>query len=162
MASKASFGGHPIHPILVPFPIALWSTSFAMDIWYYFHRNNSWLLISKFLIAAGCLGAVAAAIPGIIDWLALKDPQVKKIANWHARLNVIALILFAINLYFRMQRGGYIVSYRLTIPFLMSFVGVVLIGISGWLGGELAYKYGVGVTPQHDTPEEETAKVRNR
>ena len=67
MASKASIGGHPVHPILIPFPIALWSTSFATDVAFYFFRNSSLILISKFMLAAGCLGAVAAAVPGIID-----------------------------------------------------------------------------------------------
>ncbi len=162
MASKASIGGHPIHPMLVPFPIALWTTSFACDVVFYFTRHPSLLLISKFLIAAGCLGAVAAAVPAIIDWLAIKKPDVKRIADWHARLNIVALVIFGFSLYFRMQTGSHWVGNKLTIPFLLSFVGVILIGISGWLGGELAYKHGVGVAPQHDSPEEETSKVRYR
>lgn len=160
MASKASIGGHPVHPILIPFPIALWSTSFATDVVFYFFRNPSLILISKFMLAAGCLGAVAAAVPGIIDWLSIKDPGVKRIANWHARLNIIALIVFAISLYLRMSTGAHWVNYSLRIPVLLSFLGVILISISGWLGGELAYKHGVGVSPQHDSREEETAKVR--
>jgi uncharacterized membrane protein len=160
MASKASIGGHPVHPILITFPIALWTTSFAVDVFFYFYRNPSLLLISKFMIAAGCLGGIAAAVPGIIDWLAIKDGQVKRVANWHARLNIIALVVFAISLYLRMHAGSPWVGGHLTIPFLLSLLGVVMIGISGWLGGELAYKYGVGVAPQHDTPEEEAAKVR--
>ena len=155
MASKASIGGHPIHPMLVPFPIALWSTSFALDIWFYFQRNPSWLLISKFMIAAGCLGAVAAAIPGIIDWWTLKDPQVVKVANWHARLNIVALIVFSSSLFLRLSSSGHLVGHRLTIPFLLSFVGVILISISGWLGGELAYRYGVGVAPKDKGQEQE-------
>ena len=150
MASKASIGGHPIHPMLIPFPIALWTTSFAVDVLFYFYRNTNLLLISKSMIAAGCLGAVAAAVPGIIDWLAIKDPQVTKVANWHARLNIIALVVFAISLYLRMHAGSLLVGQHLKIPFLLSLLGVVLIGISGWLGGELAYKFGVGVAPQHD------------
>ncbi|HZE73611.1 MAG TPA: DUF2231 domain-containing protein [Pyrinomonadaceae bacterium] len=160
MASKASIGGHPIHPMLVPFPLALWTTSFATDVVFYFNRNASLLLISKFMIAAGCLGAIAAAVPGIIDWLAIKDREVHNIANWHARLNIIALIVFAISLYLRIHAGAHWVSYRLTIPFLLSLFGVVLIAISGWLGGELAYRHGVGVAPQNDTPADEAAKVR--
>jgi uncharacterized membrane protein len=159
MASKASIGGHPVHPILIPFPIALWTTSLAVDVLFYFYRNLSLLLISKFMIAAGCLGALAAAVPGIIDWLAIKNPQVKKVANWHGRLNIIALIVFAVSLYLRMRAGSAWGGKHLTIPFLVSLLGVVLIGISGWLGGELAYRYGVGVAPQHDRPEEEAAKV---
>ncbi|HKP47522.1 MAG TPA: DUF2231 domain-containing protein [Pyrinomonadaceae bacterium] len=160
MASKASFGGHPLHPILIPFPIALWTTSFLADVIFYFQRNSSLNVISKFCLAVGCLGAVAAAIPGIIDWLSIRDPQVTRVANWHARLNVLALIVFAISLYFRMRIGAHWVNYHMRIPFLLSLLGVILISISGWLGGELAYKYGVGVTPQHDSPEEEAAKVR--
>lgn len=160
MASKASIGGHPVHPILIPFPIALWSTSFATDVIYYFFRNDSLALISKYMLAAGCLGALAAAVPGIIDWLSIKDSGVKRIANWHARLNVIALIVFAISLYLRMRIGAHWVDYHIRIPVLLSFLGVILISISGWLGGELAYKHGVGVAPQHDTPEEEAAKAR--
>jgi len=148
MATKASIAGHPIHPMLVPFPIALWSTSFALDIWFYFHRNPNWLLASKFMIAAGCLGALAAAIPGIIDWWALKDQQVVRVANWHARLNIIALIVFAVSLFLRLSSYGHLVGHRLTIPFLLSLVGVILISISGWLGGELTFKHGVGVAPQ--------------
>jgi uncharacterized membrane protein len=127
---------------------------------FYFQRNTSLNLIAKFLLAAGCLGAVAAAIAGIIDWLSIRDGRVKRIANWHARINVIALIVFAISLYFRMRMGAHWVNYSLRIPFLLSLLGVILISISGWLGGELAYKHGVGVAPQHDTPEEEAAKVR--
>jgi len=160
VASKASIGGHPVHPILIPFPIALWSTSFATDVVFYFFRHPSLILISKFMLAAGCLGAVAAAVPGIIDWLSIKDPNVKRIANWHARLNIIALIVFAISLYLRMSTGAHWVNYSLRIPVLLSFLGVILISISGWLGGELAYKHGVGVSPQHDSPEEAAAKVR--
>ena len=144
MASKASIGGHPVHPMLIPFPLGLWITSFATDVFFYFHRNSSLLLISKFMIAAGIIGAVAAAVPGIIDWLAIEDKQVKKVANWHARLNIIALIIFAVSLYFRMRAGAHWVNYSLRIPFLLSFLGIVLISISSWLGGELSFKHGVG------------------
>src|ERR687886_752768 len=101
MASKASIGGHPVHPMLIPFPLALWTTSFFADILFYFVRNFNLLLISKFLLAVGIIGGLAAAVPGIIDWLSLKSEEVKGIANWHARLNVIALIIFAISLYLR-------------------------------------------------------------
>jgi uncharacterized membrane protein len=154
MASKASIGGHPIHPMLIPFPIALWTTSFALDIWFYFQRNPSWLLASKIMIAAGCLGALAAAIPGIIDWLTLKDPKVVRIANWHARLNVAALIVFAISLFLRLGSYGHLVGHRLTIPFLLSLLGMILIAISGWLGGEMVFRHGVAVDTQPGPPKE--------
>ena len=154
MTSKASIGGHPVHPMLVSFPIGLWITSFAADVLFYFQRNWTGLLfVSKCMIAAGCLGAVAAAIPGIIDWLSITNGEVKRIANWHARLNIIALIVFAISLYFRMRAGAHWVNYNMRIPFLLSLLGVVLISISCWLGGELTFKHGVGAAPKQDLPE---------
>ena len=161
MASKASIGGHPVHPMLIPFPLALWTTSFLTDVLFYFRRGVGLSLIAKFLLAAGCLGAIAAAIPGIIDWMSIKHKEVKKIANWHARLNIIALLIFAASLYLRMNSGGAaLVGHGLKIPFLLSFVGVILITISGWLGGAMSFEHGVGVKPQHDSPEDEVAKVR--
>ena len=144
MTSKASIGGHPIHPMLIPFPIALWATSFGVDVLFYFLRHPTLLVISKFLLAAGCLGAVAAAIFGIIDWLGIKNGEVKKVANWHARLNIAALVVFAISFFLRLGSYSDLVGRKLTIPFLLSLVGVVLITVSGWLGGELVFRYGVG------------------
>ena len=144
MKSKANIGGHPIHPMLIPFPLALWATSFAVDVLFYFLRHPTLLVIAKFMIAAGCLGAIAAAIPGIIDWLAIKNGDVKRVANWHARLNVAALVVFAISLLLRMGSYSELVGRRLTLPFLLSLVGVILISISGWLGGELVFRYGIG------------------
>ncbi len=146
MASKASIAGHPIHPMLIPFPLALWATSFVVDILYYFLRHTTLLVIAKFMIAAGCIGAAAAAIPGIIDWLSIKNGDVKKVANWHARLNITALVVFVISLLLRMGRYSEFVGRKLTIPFLLSLVGMILITISGWLGGELVFRYGMGVT----------------
>jgi uncharacterized membrane protein len=150
MKSKASIGGHPVHPILISFPLALWATSFAVDILFYFTREPNQLVISKFMIAAGCLGAVAAAIPGFIDWLTIPKGEVKRVANWHARLNVAALVVFAISLYLRMGSHSHLVGHRLTIPFLLSLVGVILICISGWLGGELVFRHGMGQTQENE------------
>ena len=144
MRSKASLAGHPIHPMLIPFPLALWTTSFVVDLLFYFLRHPTLLVISKFMIAAGCLGAVAAAIPGIVDWLAIKDGEVKKVANWHARLNIAALVVFAISFFLRLGSYSEFVGRKLTIPFLLSLVGMILICISGWLGGELVFRYGIG------------------
>jgi len=150
MKSKANIGGHPIHPMLIPFPLALWTTSFAVDVLFYFLRHPTLLVIAKFMIAAGCLGAVAAAIPGIIDWLAIKNGDVKRVANWHARLNVAALVVFAISLLLRTGSYSELVGRRLTLPFLLSLVGVILISISGWLGGELVFRYGSGQTENNE------------
>jgi uncharacterized membrane protein len=146
MKSKATIAGHPVHPMLIPFPLALWATSFVVDVLFYFLRHPTLLVIAKFMIAAGCIGAIAAAIPGIIDWLSIKNGDVKKVANWHARLNIAALVVFAISLFLRMGSYSELVGRRLTVPFLLSLVGVILISISGWFGGELVFRYGIGQT----------------
>ncbi|HWS99344.1 MAG TPA: DUF2231 domain-containing protein [Pyrinomonadaceae bacterium] len=160
MASPASIAGHPIHPMLIPFPIALWVFSLVADLLYLWRGNGHWPLIAFYALLAGCLGAIAAAVFGIIDWLAIKDREVKKVANWHARLNVLALLLFAASWYLRTDRGSDMVNDSLTIPIALSVVGVIVVTISGWLGGELVFKYGVAVNPQRDTPPEDAAKAR--
>jgi uncharacterized membrane protein len=160
MASKASIMGHPIHPMLLPFPLALWVFSFICDVIYLLTADGIWELVAKVTLAGGIIGGVLAAVPGIIDWLAIQSREIKRIANWHARLNVIALVIFAVSFYLRIKYGRPLVGGSLTIPILLSGIGVLLISVSGWLGGSLAYEHGVGVKPQHDSPEKEAAKVR--
>jgi uncharacterized membrane protein len=152
MKSPASIGGHPIHPILIPFPIGLWVFSLIADAIYLWRGNPVWRdWIAFYALLGGIIGAALAAVFGIIDWLSIKDLEVKKTADWHARLNVIALVVFAASFYLRTTGGASWVSGSYTIPVLLSVLGIILITISGWLGGELVFKHGVGVEPQHDT-----------
>jgi uncharacterized membrane protein len=155
MESPASIVGHPIHPMLIPFPIALWVFSLIADVIYLWRGNPIWRdYIAFYTLLGGIIGAAAAAVFGIIDWLAIKDREVKKIADWHARLNVIALLIFAASFYLRTTNGSQMVSGNYTIPFLLSVVGVILISISGYLGGELVFRHGVAVDTQQNTPAE--------
>lgn len=146
MASPASIAGHPIHPMLIPFPIGLWSFSLIADLIYLWRNNPIWHdWIAFYTLLAGIIGAVLAALFGIIDWLSLKDSAVVKIANWHARLNVIALLVFAASFYLRTASGARMVNGSFIIPLLLSVFGVILISISGYLGGELVFRHGVAV-----------------
>lgn len=151
MASPASLGGHPVHPMLIPFPIALWFFSLVADVIYLWRGNLVWRdWIAFYTLLGGIIGAALAAVPGFVDWLSITDGGVKKIANWHARLNVIALLVFAASFYLRTTSGAALVSGSYTIPVLLSVLGVILITISGWLGGEMVFKHGVAVEPQAD------------
>jgi uncharacterized membrane protein len=146
MKTKASFAGEPIHPMLVHYPIALWTTSVITDVVFYFWRNSSLILISKFLIAAGIIGALAAALPGFVDWLTITDPPVKKIGNLHLILNVSAVVLFGASLYFRLRNyGAPMVGFHLKVPFVISVAGLIDMSIGASLGGKLVYTHRMGV-----------------
>ena len=82
----------------------------------------------------------------IIDWWAISDPVVTKVANWHARLNIIALIVFGVSLYLRLKHyGAPLVGFHLKIPFAVSVVGWLLMAISAGLGGKRVYEHRLGV-----------------
>jgi len=142
MASPASIAGHPVHPMIIPFPIALWIFSLVADLIYLWRGNSVWRdYIAFYTLLGGIIGAAVAAVPGFIDWLSLKDRDVVKIANWHARLNVIALLIFAASFYLRTRSGSALVNGGYTIPIGLSVFGVILILISGYLGGEMVFKH---------------------
>jgi uncharacterized membrane protein len=132
--------------MLIPFPIALWVFSLIADVIYLWRGNPVWWdWVAFYTLLGGIIGGALAAVPGFIDWLSLKDREVVKIANWHARLNVIALLIFVASFYLRTTSGAGLVGGSRTIPFALSVVGVILITISGWLGGEMVFKHGVAV-----------------
>ena len=159
MASSASIGKHPIHPMLIPFPIALWIFSVVADLIYLWRGNPVWKdYVSFYALLGGILGAAAAAVPGIIDWWSITDRPTKKIADWHARLNVIALLVFIADLYLRTSGGASWVGGTITIPFIISVFGLVLISISGWLGGEMVFVHGVAVDSGGQTKAEPSGK----
>jgi uncharacterized membrane protein len=141
MLTPASIQKHPIHPMLVAFPIGLWIFSFVVDIIHIIGWGdpNVWASAAFYGIAGGIIGAVLAAVPGFLDFLSLAGKP-KTIAFWHMIVNVIALVLFAVSFALRFDRVSVLPA-----PFILSAVGVALIGLSGWLGGELVYVHEVAV-----------------
>jgi uncharacterized membrane protein len=132
--------------MIIPFPIALWVFSLVADLIYLWRGNPVWRdYIAFYTLLGGIIGAAVAAVPGFIDWLSLKDRDVVKIANWHARLNVIALLIFAASFYLRTTNGSALVNESYAIAIGLSIFGVILISISGYLGGEMVFKHGVAV-----------------
>jgi uncharacterized membrane protein len=148
--------------MIIPFPIALWVFSLIADVIYLWRGNPVWKdWIAFYALLAGIIAALVAAVPGFIDWLSLTDKTVVKIANWHARLNVIALVIFAGSFYLRTTSGAIIVAGSHTIPLALSALGVVLITISGWLGGEMVFKHGVAVASgSGSAPEDSGTKTK--
>jgi uncharacterized membrane protein len=148
MNTPASVRNHPIHPMLIVFPIALWIFSLVCDVIYHAGPHNPlWKEIAFYSIAGGIIGALLAAVPGFIDYLSLFDRRVKKIATTHMVLNLGVTALFIFNLGIRYN--GLPTSDVLGIA--LSIVGIGVLGISGWLGGSLVYEHHIGVS----TPREE-------
>jgi uncharacterized membrane protein len=146
MHTPASFRGHPIHPMLVVFPIGLWVFSLIADLVYQWDLGSyTWSIVAYYTLAGGIVGALLAAVPGLIDLMAIQDRRAKRIGIVHMVVNLVAVALYAVNLYIRSQQG-----YSTTTGTALSVIGVGLLSLSGWLGGELVYIYGVAVDERHE------------
>jgi uncharacterized membrane protein len=158
MSTPASIAKHPLHPILVVFPIGLWIFSLIADFIFLFGGDARWNDVAFYTIAGGLVGALVAAVPGLFDMFSISDPKVGKVAWNHMVLNLIAVAIFALNFYLRIGNTA-----GATLPILLSVTGVFFIAVSGWLGGELVYVHGMGVE-QHSTraTADERRKVQAR
>jgi uncharacterized membrane protein len=142
MESKIKIAGHPLHPMLIVFPLGLLATAVAFDIAALVSKDNSWFNISFWIMVAGILGGLLAALPGLIDWVAIpSNTRAKAIGLWHGGGNVVVLVLFASSWFLRRVNAGVPTGGAL----VLSFLGLVLALITGWLGGELVDRLGVGV-----------------
>ena len=143
MRSPASIANHPIHPMIVVFPIALWIFSLICDLVALNVSTSAvWFTVAFYTMVGGFVGALAAAVPGLIDLLYYKGgaPPVKKIALTHMTINLTAVVLYGVNIWLRASG-----QENMTLPVLLSVMGVCSIAVSGWLGGQMVHVYGVGV-----------------
>ena len=146
MASRASIGGHPIHPMLIPFPIGLLVFSFIADLIYLWRGNPIWRdYVAFYTMLGGIIGAAAAAIPGLIDWATLTDRAAVNVANWHARVNIATSVIFIASFYLRTSSGAAWFPSMPMLPLILSVVGLIGLSIAGWLGGQLVFKHGIAV-----------------
>ncbi len=142
MQSRAKLLGHPIHQMLIVFPLGLLATSFFFDIAHLATSRTDFATVSFWMIAAGVIGALVAAVFGLIDWLAIPSgSRAKVIGAWHGGGNVIVAALFAISWFVRFSTPGYFAMSA----FILSIIGVCLALVTGWLGGELVDRLGIGV-----------------
>jgi uncharacterized membrane protein len=147
MSTPASIRKHPIHPMIVPIPIGLWIFSLICDVVYRAGSANPvWDEMAFYSLLVGIGGALLAAIPGFVDFLSIADPRAKRVALTHLILNLIVVALYAVNAWMRTEGPA-----GLSTPFLLSIVAILLLSVSGWLGGELVYRHGVGIDRQSPT-----------
>ncbi len=135
MQAKARILGHPIHQILIVFPLGLLATSFFFDLAWLVRKNEQLAIVAWWLIFAGVLGGAAAAIFGLIDWLAIpRGTRARRVGALHGGGMGIVALLYAASWVLRRDAPAHPDGAAI----LLSAAGVLLTIVTGWLGGELA------------------------
>ena len=149
MESKAKIFGHAIHPILIVFPLGLLATAVIFDVIYLATGNRTWSFVAFWMIAAGLIGGLVAALFGLIDYLNIpSNTRAKRIGMYHGLVNLGAVLLFALSFYLRWNASADLNTISPpTTALLCSFAGAALALLGGWFGGELVERLGVGVHP---------------
>ena len=138
--STAQIGGHPIHPMLVQFPIVCFILAFVCDL-LLVNGHTELATASKWLLLIGLVMAALAAVAGLTDFLGDKRVQGSD-AIKHAVANVTAVVLELVNLLLRRGNDDFIGTTGVYI----SGVVVLILLYSGWMGGKLVYRHGIGVS----------------
>lgn len=144
MNSGAKLLGHHIHPILIVFPLGLLGAGTIFDIAHLIRGGESLAWAAYWMIAAGIIGGLAAAVFGLVDWLAIApDTRAKRIGLIHGLVNVVVVATFAFSWYLRMDNPAHPPMNSA----FVSLAGAVISMFGGWLGGELVERLGIGVDP---------------
>lgn len=142
MRAKARLLGHPIHQMLIVFPLGLLGTSLLFDLLHLGTGGEHWALVSYWMIVAGIVSGLVAAVFGVIDWLAIPGgTRAKRIGMIHGGGNVVVVLLFVVS--WLLRRDDPTSPEGLAIG--LAALAVVLSLVTGWLGGELVDRLGVGV-----------------
>ena len=152
MESSAKAAGHPIHQQLIVFPLGLLATAVVFDVLRLITDNGDFSTASYYMIAAGVLSGLLAAVFGVIDYLAIPTgTRARRVGAAHGVGNVVVVVLFAVSWLMRGDEPEYTPT---TLAFVLSLAGALLATLPGGLGGELVDRLGVGVDPEAglDTP----------
>src|SRR5215203_3270836 len=139
--STAKIADHPIHPMLIPFPIVCFVGAFVTDIVYSQNQDAGWAEAAIWLLGVGLVMAALAAIAGLTDYLG--DARIRRLTDAlkHMLANVTAVVLEVVNLVLRLNNPDFA---RSTGIWISGFVVLILL-YSGWKGGDLVYRHGIGV-----------------
>lgn len=142
MESRVKLAGHPIHPMLIVFPLGLLATAVVFDILSLVLGNPELAIVGWWAIIAGIVGGLVAAVFGLWEWLYIPGrTRAKSIGLWHGLMNVVVVSLFAVAWWMRLP-GDHAVTAA---PLLLELTAAVIAVVSGWIGGELVDRLGVGI-----------------
>jgi len=154
--STAQIAGHPIHPMLIPFPIACFVLAFLSDLAFWRTSTDFWANASLWLLGIGLIMAALAAAMGLTD--ALGDVRIRNLTDaWlHAGGNIVAVVIELYNWYSRYEHGT---AAIVPTGLVLSLVVVLILLFTGWKGWEMVYRHRVGVTDESVEPAARAAEL---
>jgi uncharacterized membrane protein len=144
LRSTASIAKHPIHPMLVPFPIVCFVGTLLTDIAYWATANIMWADFSAWLLTVGLIMGVLAALAGLVDFLGNRLIRAQAPAWPHLLGNLLVLVLSALNILIHSRDAW---TSVVPLGLILSATVVLILPVTGWLGWALVYRHRVGVGP---------------
>ena len=143
--STAKIAGHPIHPMLIPFPIAFFVGTFACDVAYWITGNANWAMVTPWLLGAGIIMAVLAGLVGLTD--VIGEERIRSLADawWHAGGIVIVALIEIYNWYARVTEGAAAIVPK---GLILSLVVTCILLFAGWMGWNMVYRHRVGIADE--------------
>ncbi len=142
MESRVKLFGHPVHPVMIVFPLGLLSVAVLFDVIGLVTQDGMWSVVAYYMIGAGITGGILAAIIGWLDWSAIPaNTRAQAVGLLHGGMNTAVILLFLAS--WILRRGEPAAPSTLALG--LCFVGMGIAGVAGWLGGELVTRLGVGV-----------------
>jgi len=143
MEARAKLFGHPIHQMLIVLPLGILTGAVIFDLLHLVFGGGQWALIAYWLIPVGVIAGLLAAVFGFADWTKIpRGTRAKRVGALHGSGNVVVVALFALS--WLLRRGAGITDPG-ALPVVLSLGGGGLSLLTGWLGGELVDRLGVGV-----------------
>jgi uncharacterized membrane protein len=140
--SKAKLFGHPIHQMLIAFPVGLLATSVVFDLMRAASGSPIWGNVAYYMMIAGIVGGLAAAVFGFIDWLAIPaGTRAKRLGGFHGVGNLLVVLCFAASAWLRSPTPVDVP----TMATILAVIGAAVAVVTSWMGGELVDRLGVGV-----------------
>ncbi len=153
LPSTAAVVGHPIHPMLIPYPITFLTAALATDVAARATQDPFWSRTSRWMLGAGLVTGLVAGAVGAIDYFTIRRAREKSVGKLHAYGNPLALGLAAANLAIRHKRQAGAMPSAAEIG--LSTATAAVLGVTGWAGAELSYRHMVGVAGHGDQHTEE-------